>query len=218
MFGINHIIYGGICFIAGGCIGGAIAGHFVAKDAKKQIDEADKRNKALVDEVVRLRETNMEKREAKIKAEEKKYEESIESLRKSYARAAEFEEYDDDDYDLDLEQYDIPKRETVVVYNDDEDNEEEIKLIDKDVHDILLTNTDARTEKLKYYQANGFLVDSDDEVITYEEQIIGPDAMDIIDDTKNDYIYVHDPSNDTVYEIEIDHTEMYQRDLAGVNV
>lgn len=219
---LNQLIYGGICFISGCCIGGAIVGHFVAKDAKKQIDEADKRNKALVDEVVRLRDANIEKREAKIEAEERKIKDNIDSLRKDYSKAVDLDDLDSIEDDLCLDNYDIPSNETkvekVISYVDEEEPDDKIRLVSKDLHDIILNNTDVRTEKLKYYQPNGYLIDEDNEIITYEDQIIGVDAMDIIDDTKNDYLYVHDSANETLYEIEIEHDEMYTRDLAGAHV
>ena len=61
------------------------------------------------------------------------------------------------------------------------------------------------------------LVDGEGMIITNEEVIIGSDAMDIIDDTSSDYLYVHDTQNGIIYEIEIDHIHPYEREYMEVS-
>lgn len=213
---INQFVYGGICFILGGCVGGFIVGHSVSKESKKRLDELDKRNKALIDEVSDLRDKNIKKRENKIKKEEKQVEKTIDSLRKPYSKAVDL----DDDIDaiedeLCLKEYDIPDSNPHIERIPLDDND--IKLISHSEYKSLYEYSNVENVSFIYYQPNGMLVDEEGMIITNEEAIIGSDAMDIIDDTSSDYLYVHDTQNGIIYEIEIDHIHPYEREHMEVS-
>jgi hypothetical protein len=49
-----------------------------------------------------------------------------------------------------------------------------------------------------------------------EEEIVGSEAMDIIDETNNDDLYVLDDDLNKVYDITIEHDGSYTRDVLGL--
>ena len=216
---VNHLIYGAIGFLLGGILGGALVGNIVAKDCRKQLDEMEERTKLLIDENEKLRNVNIEQREKKIAEEEEEVNDKYEEIRKTYDRAGvdnytpkavvdDIEDEEDDliiDDDFILDEYDIP--------DIPEDEPSTIKLISEQMYNEELNYRDS--ESLTYYQVNGMLVDAANDIIFDEESIIGSEAMDIIDETKNDFLHVLDEKADKVYEIEIEHTMEYVRDAVG---
>lgn len=200
---LDNFLCGAIGFVLGGILGGAVVGRHIAKEWYEKLNDADERNKLLVDEVVKLRGQATEKRENDITEKAEKVESKYEKLRKKYIPdeddetepAEEIDDYDDEDDDL------------------IESDPSKIRVIKKQLFDEESNYRDV--EQLKYYQMDGTLVDSDDEMLFDEESIIGTEAMDIIDETKSDYLYALDEAENKVYEIEIEHTLNYTRDIAG---
>ena len=205
---MNNLIYGAIGFLLGGMLGGAIVGNIIAKDCKKQLDEMEERTKLIIDENEKLKSSQYKKREEKIEKKDKKIEKDLESLRKSYAKAIE-----DDDEEEDLEIFEAPIVESEKA-QEEEKTEKPIRLISEQrfMEDINYRDSESMT----YYQGDGTLVDSANDVVSAEETIIGEDAMEIIDDTKNDFLYVLNEDLDKLYEISIEHNTEYFRDILGV--
>lgn len=213
---VNNLIYGAIGFLLGGILGGALVGNVVAKDCRKQLDDMEERTKLLIDENEKLRNVNTEQREKKIAEEEEEVNDKYEEIRKTYDRAGVdnytpktvvngIEEEEDDlivDDDFILDEYDIP--------NIPDDGPSTIKLISEQMYNEELNYRDS--ESLTYYQLNGMLVDAANDIVLDEESVIGSEAMDIIDETKNDFLHVLDEKADKVYEIEIEHNIEYVRD------
>lgn len=68
-------------------------------------------------------------------------------------------------------------------------------------------------ETIVYYQEDGVLVDSANEVIKNQEDIIGDKLMGMIDDTDEDFLYVDNEFENKLYEIVVEHNESFYRDV-----
>lgn len=114
--------------------------------------------------------------------------------------------FDDEDNpftDVDVEQEDESKRRDL-----------HIRMIDKAqfMRDIEVRDSDTYT----YYQEDGVLVnDITQEVEPDQEGVLGKDAMEIIEDTEKDEIYIDNEPDDMLYDIVIDHSMGYYRDVLG---
>lgn len=202
---MNNLIYGTIGFLLGGMLGGALVGNIVAKDCKKQLDEMEERTRLIIDENEKLKQDKIKKREDRIEKEEKKLDKDFESLRKSYAKAIEDEEEEEELEILATPVLEAEKEETF---------EKPIRIITEQrfMEDINYRDSESMT----YYQGDGTLVDAANDIVVDEAKIIGEEAMEIIDDTKNDFLYVLNEDLDMLYEIAIEHNGEYIRDVLGV--
>lgn len=70
-------------------------------------------------------------------------------------------------------------------------------------------------ETVTYYQQDGVLINSADQLIDNQERCIGREALDIIGSTDQDYLYVDNQVENKVYEICIDHLYSYYKDVAS---
>jgi len=209
----NVIVYSAISFIFGGIIGGAIVGRVVTSDLKKRIDDLEEQNKKLIDENVELRGKKIEEKEKKVEKLEQETDMSeYNSLRRRYVSSVEVKS------EKDIEENGKPnyigEEEEDDLVDDDEDHSEKIKLISERQFKDELNYRDR--EDLIYYQLDGTLTDMNHEVIMKEEEIVGSEAMDIIDETNNDDLYVLDDELNKVYDITIDHDGSYTRDVLGL--
>ena len=212
----NVIVYSAISFIFGGIIGGAIVGRVVTSDLKKRMDDLEEQNKKLIDENVELRGKKLEEKEKKVEKLERETDLSeYNSLRRRYVSSAEVK------VEEDIEENGEPnyigeddEEEDEDLVDDDEDRSEKIKLITERQFKNELDYRDR--EDLVYYQLDGTLVDATNEVIEKEEFVVGSEAMDIIDETNNDDLYVLDDDLNKVYDITIEHDGSYTRDVLGL--
>lgn len=212
----NVIVYSAISFIFGGIIGGAIVGRVVTSDLKKRMDDLEEQNKKLIDENVELRGKKLEEREKKVEKLEQETDLSeYNSLRRRYVSSAEVK------VEEDIEENGKPnyigeedEEEDKDLVDDDEDRSEKIKLITERQFKNELDYRDR--EDLVYYQLDGTLVDATNEIIEKEELVVGSEAMDIIDETNNDDLYVLDDDLNKVYDITIEHDGSYTRDVLGL--
>ncbi len=102
---------------------------------------------------------------------------------------------------------------------EEEDNENNrhdmhIRMIDKETfkHDVEVRDCDTYT----YYQEDGVLVnDATQEVETDQVGVLGEDAMEIIDSTEKDEIYIDNEPDDMLYDVVVDHNMSYYRDVLG---
>lgn len=90
-----------------------------------------------------------------------------------------------------------------------------IHLIDEETFQRDIDKRD--NETLTYYQEDGVLVDSANEIIRNEEEVIGVEAMEKIFDCGEDmeYVYVSDDQEDKMYEVVVEHNTSYYRDVMG---
>lgn len=121
-------------------------------------------------------------------------------------------------------------REKAIVEKDEELGDVDLSINDwddtfdvKDIHmiDAETFRRDMETrdnETLTYYQEDGVLVDSANEVVRNEENVIGVEAMEKIFDCGNDtdYVYALDEDANKMYEIVVEHSQSYYRDVVGV--
>ncbi len=90
-----------------------------------------------------------------------------------------------------------------------------IRMIDKDTfkRDLEVRDSDTYT----YYQEDGVLVnDITQEIEPDQEGVLGEDAMEIIEDTEKDELYIDNEPDDMLYDIMVDHTMSYYRDVLGM--
>lgn len=99
---------------------------------------------------------------------------------------------------------------------DDDENRRDlsIRMIDKETfkHDIEIKDSDTYT----YYQEDGVLVnDITQEVEPDQAGVLGEDAMEIIDNTEQDELYIDNEPDNMLYDIVVDHNMSYYRDALG---
>lgn len=119
------------------------------------------------------------------------------------------------DFDLD----DEPDDPFIDIPIEEEDNEKNrrdlcIRMIDKETfkRDIEIKDSDTYT----YYQEDGVLVnDITQEVEQDQVGVLGKDAMEIIDDTEKDELYIDNEPDDMLYDVIVDHNMSYYRDVLG---
>jgi len=198
---LEKLIYGVIGFFIGGIVGGGVMGFVVTDELKGRIDNLESQNRSLREELGALKKqekaevitiTNSEIEAEVQKRVEEETQKRYEELRKHYISE------DDDDYHSWNSMINPPP----------------IRMIDEQTFNEDRNYRD--TDSLVYYQQDGTLVDSQKDIVSNPSEIIGDEAMDIIDDTLNDYIYVLDEQADMVYEISIEHSLSYTRDVLGV--
>lgn len=215
----NSIIYSAISFIFGGIVGGVVVGRIVTKDLKRRIDDLEDQNRKLIDENVELRGFKIKEKENEVEQLEKDTDLSeYESLRRRYVSNSKVERKEISMNATDVEEKKDDYRYPDEITEDDletfDDRTEKIKLISERQFNEEINYRDR--EDLTYYQIDGTLVDGGNEVIMREEEVIGSEAMDIIDETLNDDLYVLDEDEDKVYDISIEHNGNYMRDVLGV--
>lgn len=205
---MNHIIYAAIGFVAGAITGGIVIGKVLTKEFTKKIDDLDKQNQNLTDELVRIRDEDFKEREEKIEKQEAKLTE-YKTISSNYIPLSD----DDDDECYDELVFHSNSGDTVVKRIEVEDRSEDIKRIDEGRWtDELNTKENIR---LTYCQEDGTMMDDEHEIIHHPVQMVGAEIMDVIDETKNDFLYAIDEKLEKIYEIEIDHDLSYTRDILG---
>lgn len=192
---LDHLIYGAIGFVLGGVLGGAIVGKIVTNNMKSRMDDLEERNKLLVDKVSEMRDEKLAEKEKKVEKLEKETKlDNYNSLRMRYIIKDE-----DDEDDLVDEDFGDPSK---------------IKMISEQQFNEEINYRDH--EELTYYQIDGTLVDSANDIITKEETVVGSEIMDIIDETRNDNLYALNDDLDKLYDITIEHNASYTRDVLGI--
>jgi hypothetical protein len=91
----------------------------------------------------------------------------------------------------------------------------QIRMIDKETfkRDLEIKDSDTYT----YYQEDGVLVnDITREVEPDQVGVLGKDVMEIIEDTEMDELYIDNEADDMLYDIMVDHTMSYYRDVLGM--
>lgn len=200
---MNHsIIYGAIGFILGGLTGGFLVGTWFGKEYKKRIDRLEYENE-------KLRDDRREKKAEELKVREKKADEhklakvsAEEIVKKTGYLPKEEEKNDEEDVDLDDVDFDDPF----------EESQEDIRLISKKQYDEDLLLKESET--LTYYQQDGILADAFDDAVQNATNVVGIDAIEKAEEAKDDDIlYVSNDVEDKVYEIIVNATESFYRDV-----
>lgn len=201
---VDTIVYAAIGFVAGAITGGIIVGKVLAKEFSKKVDILDKQNQNLTDELVRIRDKNFEEREGKIDEQEAK-------LTEYKTLIADYIPDDEEDYEELV--FHAASGDTIVKRVEIEDRSEDIKRIDEGRWEEELNRKE--NVRLTYCQEDSTMMDDDHEIVRNPVQMVGAEIMDVIDETKNDFLYAIDEQLEKIYEIEIDHDLSYTRDILG---
>ncbi len=106
------------------------------------------------------------------------------------------------------------------------DSDEDEDKDDYDPDDIYLISPDTFRQELAYrddetityYQQDGVLINSADQLIDNQERCIGLEALNEAKTTEEDYLYVDNLVEDKIYEICIEHRYSYYRDVMASGV
>lgn len=199
----DRIFCGLLGFFVGGLLGGYLVGRMCGKEYKKRMDDLKEENEKLSKEV-------------------ESYDSALDDIEDPFAN----ENNSEDDVDSETDVGILSRK-----YGSDRFNKEMERYTgpsesSKDPNDIHIIDAESfrrdietrDNETLTYYQEDGVLVDSANNVIRNEEQVIGVEAMEKIFDCGEDvdYVYVSDEEDDKMYEIAVEHTQSYYRDVMGV--
>ena len=213
---IEKIVYGAIGFIIGGLIGGGVVGHIITDELKGRIDDLESKNDKLTKELYELKSEKLKKKEETLNNKSAYDVKKIEVDNEDDFEETIEESEDDNDYNNAYEDL----RTRYVSSKDKEDKDDifdhatQIKRIDEQTYMNDLQYRD--NEQLIYYQEDGTLVDSANDIIPNEVEIVGYEVMDMIDDTNDDFIYALDDLDNKMYEISVEHNLSYTRDVLGI--
>lgn len=207
----DRMLYGILGFLLGGLVGGYLVGSMCGREYRKRIEELTEQNDELVAE-------NKKSRERALAERQKAVQEAEVELEDDYDPFEGLDDEDEDDFSLDYEG--LSRRyksddfnrhfETRVGPSEDDIDFSKIRLITGDEFAEDVERRD--NETLTYYQEEGVLVDSTNEVIENEERYVGPDAMEKVFDTQEDFVYVSNDIEDKMYEIVVEHDGSFYRD------
>lgn len=117
--------------------------------------------------------------------------------------------------DFDADDNDDPFADILDEANEVNRKDLHIRMIDKETfkRDLEVRDSDTYT----YYQEDGVLVnDITQEVETDQEGVLGKEVMEIIEDTEKDELYIDNEPDDMLYDIVVDHSMSYYRDVLGM--
>ena len=117
--------------------------------------------------------------------------------------------------DFDADDNDDPFSDILDQANEVNRKDLHIKMIDKETfkRDIEVRDSDTYT----YYQEDGVLVnDVTQEIETDQLGVLGKEIMEIIEDTEKDELYIDNEPDDMLYDIVVDHSMSYYRDVLGM--
>jgi len=117
--------------------------------------------------------------------------------------------------DFDADDNDDPFADILDEANEVNRKDLHVRMIDKETfkRDLEVRDSDTYT----YYQEDGVLVnDITQEVEPDQVGVLGKDAMEIIVDTEKDELYIDNEPDDMLYDIVVDHSMSYYRDVLGM--
>lgn len=227
----EHLIYGIIGFFIGGMVGIYFAGRTCAREYKKRIDELTEQNMELSAQRNVETEKEFEQREEAVKKKEHKVNKSLKALRVNRkADTKTFEalsrEYKSDAFDAHFADRVAPEDDEPEDYEmdniEDEDGAAETQ---EPIDRISLISSEQFKKDLPvrdsanytFYQEDGVLVDDiTQEVERDQAGILGEEAMGLVSDTEEDYLYIDNENDDMLYEISVEHSLSYYRDVLGL--
>lgn len=203
----EHIIWFLIGFIPGGFIGAYLADKFLfGKEYRKTIENLREDNKELEQRLLKKRTDEASKREADV---DKKFEATELAKKLGYLVEHEGEEAITEEDDLEAIDFDGD----FDLEPPDEEAEGDVRLITSEEFAKEVMQRDS--ESLTYYQVDGILVDGVNDVISNQTDILGMQAIEIIDTTDEDMLYLSNDIEDKVYEVMVDHNQSFYRDVLG---
>lgn len=195
--------------LIGALIGGIASGFFVGcsccKEYKKKIEMLEEENSRLRKKRRRERDTELKEKERALERAQKIAEEE------EYCEACEINFDSEDDVDFD-DPFDGIEGDTVVMKKETEKQPSFSIMSQEDFEqDFQFRDSEALT----FYQEDHVLADAFDDRIGNAAMIIGEEAIREAEETDDDFLYVMDELEDKMYEIEINHSDSYYRDIIG---
>lgn len=201
----NHFVYGGIGAILGFLLGGFLVGTVCGKEYKKrieslqyQLDRAKHEDKVNKENDIRDREMALSDPDPLKTLKET-------AIYEGYTTTSGPIEEEDDIDDVDLNEE---------IEFDDPFDEDDIYLIDSKIFQEDVGHRD--NETLTFYQEDGILVDDHNDKVENELRVVGREFMDKVKDTDEDFLYVSNDIEDKMYEIIVNHSDSFYRDILGV--
>ena len=212
----ENLIFGIIGFVAGAIVGGLTIGHTCAKAYRRRIEDLESERDQLIEERRKTASRASESRLRALQEAEKLLDENLSTIGKKEAAKKAIKEYrgedsedsEDDDLDLDDEDFD---------FNDpfgDDSEDGEIRMLTKEEFDKELSSRESFT--MTYYQEDGILTDENQDIVHEQASILGEEAMGLIDDTTRDTLYIDNGPDEALYEIVVEHSLSYYRDVLGM--
>ena len=218
-------IFLGIGLVSGGIVGGCIVGKVCAKEYQGRLEELQKERDQLIEEKARDDSRGLLERQKGIVEAEKRLDKNLSSLKKkkdnkkpvrSFEELSEAYRSDAEDTfdDLDLSDYDISDDEVDESDGEsDGDSDPQIRVIDKESFNNELAERDAET--MTFYQEDQILTDAAQEVVHDKEELLGEEGLRLCEDTRDDTIYIDNEIDDILYEVIVEHSASYYRDILG---
>ena len=198
-------------FIAGGLAGGIVGWNMCSRAYKDRLEELEIQNEDLIEE--NRKHTHRGSQELSEASERHEKETSVgndpeEEKKKEHINYVKLsKQYQSDSFDEHFADRAHPT-------DDEEDDDDDVKRIRVISPNTFRDDLEYRdNETITYYQEDGVLVDSANEIIKNQEDIIGDKLMEMIDDTEEDFLYVDNEFEDKIYEIIVEHDESFYRDV-----
>lgn len=187
---INYIIAGICGFVGGGLFGGMIMGRRAAAESAIALEKAMHHSDLLEQELTELR----EKHKKALDRINKELDSSLEDLRKDISKPKpQIEKL--------MEKYRVMEEET------EEENQDPFLIEDYEY------GIDSETASFSYYPEDNVFVDDRDEILRVPEFLFGEKALEEIQGTEANAVYIHNPKLGTDYEVTIEHGLSYSRDI-----
>lgn len=197
----NNLIYSGIGALIGFLFGGWLVGSVCGKEYKKRIESLQNQLERARNEGKAAKEKDIRDREEALSDPDPLKTLKQQAIYNGYVDGEDEDKEDDDDISKPIDL-------------DDPFEDDTIYLIDvKDFQDDLEYRDN---ETLTYYQTDGVLVDDHNDKVEDELHVVGKEFMDKARDTEEDYLYVSNDIEDKMYEIIVNHTDSFYRDIMGV--
>lgn len=211
---MNESIMWAIATFVAGCIcGGALMGWYTGKKAAVEIDKLiDENNRLAAEKTVAVT-----KREAALNIAEKRYEPTIESLRKERKTHRDYTKmYGDPNQDAerDPEPMETIEEELAKTIAPGDDPELRAPFLisaedfENDAHD-------SDTVTLSFYKEDGVLADDRDEMVEDPLDKVGEDGLEKLRETAEDVLYFHSDTYDANYEVIVLHGMCYRHTVLG---
>lgn len=189
---MNKVVVSAAIGVAiGGIVGYFVGGMTCAKHYKRTIEELQDENDELIDEMKKTR-------EKAVSEPQKGITEAVSNVRS---------EKDQKQYHNLASKYGNPEK-------DESRTEKDIRIISEQEFKENIEYMD--NEQVTWYKEDGVLIDSADMPIHNEEETIGIEALDKLENYPLDVLYVSNDIEDKLYEIIVENDMSYYRDLMGM--
>lgn len=196
-----------ISFACGVVAGGYFIGTTCAKRYKDRIEELERQNSGLAEKLEAKKPNAMDISSERPSEDLSNEQNSENDYRLDVAKLS--RDYHNGDFDVHFADRAHPE---------DDEEEKSIRIIDKDEFVRSVDTMDAET--LTYYKENNMLVDAADMPIHDEEECIGMECLELLEnaDDSVDFVYVDNDTENKLYEIIVEHNQNFYRDVMGMDM